>query len=243
MKAEKLVKYALSAIIAASKEASKDTRDKPVAASKEASKDTYDEPAAASKDEPANAKVKIQDPEAVRAGPSGTICDIDSIVNGDKLSDLHINFAQRSLKQQFPWLDDLQSTLLQSKKNVGKHTKDQLQVIHSRGDHWVVALIVGSKDEEVYVYDSVYSLHSATTEVVVNLFHTTNIKVIESQKQKGGRDYGLFALATATVIARQTDTDKQKFDQGLMRSHLAKCFREVLGVWQLLIPVNCAKIE
>ena len=68
-KAEKLVKYAI------------------------VSMDTKDEPAAASKDEPANKKIRIEDPEVGHAGPSGTVCDINSIVNGEKLSDLHINFA------------------------------------------------------------------------------------------------------------------------------------------------------
>ena len=111
-----------------------------------------DEPAAASKDEPANKKIRIEDPEVGHAGPSGTVCDINSIVNGEKLSELHINFAQHLQKQQFSWLDGLQSTLLQSKKHVGKHVKDQLQVIHSCGDHWVLASTVGSKDGEVYIY-------------------------------------------------------------------------------------------
>ena len=171
--------------------ASKDTKDEPAAASKdEPAVASKDEPAAASKDEPANEKIRIEDPEVGHAGPSGTVCDIDSIVNGEKLSDPHINFAQRLLKQQFQWLDDLQSTLLQSNKHVavGKHIKDQLQVIHSRGDHWVLASTVGSKDGEVYVYDSMYhSLDKATTEVVINLFHSTSIKLIDSQKQKGGQ--------------------------------------------------------
>ena len=45
--------------------------------------------------------------------------DLDAILNGDELSDIQINHAQRILKSQFPELKGLQSTLLlQSKKNV-----------------------------------------------------------------------------------------------------------------------------
>lgn len=60
------------------------------------------------------------------------VCDIDSIVIGEKLSDLYINLAQRLPKQHFPWLHGLQSTLLQSKKHVsiGKHIKDHLQAFN-----------------------------------------------------------------------------------------------------------------
>ena len=120
---------------------------------------------AANKDEPANKKIRNEDPEVGLA-----LCDIDSTVNGEKLSDLHISFAQRLLKQQFPWLDGLQSTLLQSNKHVAvsKHIKDQLQVIHSRRDHWVLASTVGSKDGEVYVYDSMY--HSLVKVLLAGIF-------------------------------------------------------------------------
>ena len=65
-----------------------------------------------------------------------------------------------------------------------------------------------------------HSLDKATTEVVINLFHSTIIKLIDCQKQKGGRDCGLFAIATATGIANHADMDQQKFDQASMCCHL-----------------------
>ena len=44
----------------------------------------------------------------------------NGIITGKKLSVLHINHAQKLLKQQFPWCNELQCTLLQSKEYVGK---------------------------------------------------------------------------------------------------------------------------
>ena len=69
-----------------------------------------------------------------------------STVNGDKLSDLHINFAQQLLKKQFPEINGLHSTLLQSKAVVtesSKPTVNNLQIVHDRGDHWIVAFNIG----------------------------------------------------------------------------------------------------
>lgn len=67
---------------------------------------------AATKDEPPKKKrFESQDT---------TASEVEGIISGEKLSDLHINFAQKLLKQQFPWVNGLQCTLLQSKKNVGE---------------------------------------------------------------------------------------------------------------------------
>ena len=143
------------------------------------------------------------------------------------------------MKKQFPKVGGLQSTLYQSKKKKKRledcnNVKDQIQVIHSRGDHWIVASSVGSKDGLVCVYDSVYSnIDNATTEVISNLFGTTSTKMIAVQRQRGGVDCGLFAIAMATAIAFGIDPASQEFNQREMRTHLVKCFDEKV---MLLFP-------
>lgn len=42
--------------------------------------------------------------------------ELESIEKGEKLTDLHINYAQQLIKCQFPLLNGLQSTLYQAKK-------------------------------------------------------------------------------------------------------------------------------
>ena len=127
------------------------------------------------------------------------------IINGEKLSDcLHsicINLAQQLLKRQFPKVNGPQSTL-QAKKRVAKPPKNQLQIFHSCGDHSIAASTVGCKGSEVLVYNSVYcTLDKGTTDVLANLFSSSAVKMMDYQKQEGGTDCGLFAIATATAIA------------------------------------------
>ena len=135
------------------------------------------------------------------------------------MSDLSIDFAQKLLKKQFPGVDDLQSTLLQYKASIPP--KDQLQVIHSRGDHWIVASVVECISDEVLVYDYLYgTLDTATLDVIANLFHCSMVKMLECQKQKGGTDCGLIAIAYATNIGHGVDPAGMKLNQAAMRSHL-----------------------
>ena len=126
---------------------------------------------------------------------------------GEELSDIHVNLAQRLLRAQFPNLNGLLSTLLQEKDTMAieKKEKEMLQIIHSTNrHHWIVATTIGSKGEgEVLVYDSLFkTLDGETKKVVCSLFKSlpvANIKVVKSQKQRGVKDCGLFAVAFATA--------------------------------------------
>ena len=76
------------------------------------------------------------------------------------------------LKQQFSELGGLQSTLLQAKpqKQHAKKTKT-IQIVHSRGDHWIVAATMLAIGDRVLVYDSVYrTLDQPTMNIILNLF-------------------------------------------------------------------------
>ena len=185
----------------------------------------FTSPEAATKDEPPKKKIKYDNSSNETKG----------IITGEKLSDLHINHAQKLLKQQFSCCNGLQCTLLQSKKYVGK--PHQLQVIHccSR-NHWIVASTKGCKDDEVNVYNSVYStLDDETNEVIANLFHSPTVLMIKTQKQEGSKDCGLFAIAVATAIAHGADPTSLRFDQAAMRNHLVQCFKD--GV-MTMFPVS-----
>lgn len=68
--------------------------------------------------------------------------DRDAIMDRQKLNDLVINFAQKVLKMQFPSVKGFQSTLIQDKKGKGTFEQDKVQIIHSRGNHWIVATTI-----------------------------------------------------------------------------------------------------
>lgn len=61
-----------------------------------------------------------------------------NLINSEKLNDRRVNFARQLLHKQYPNIDGLGCTLLQSKPPV-KKILNGLQIVFDRGDHWIVA--------------------------------------------------------------------------------------------------------
>ena len=154
-----------------------------------------------------------------------TTTDKDGIVNGVKLNDLMINMAQQLLRKQFPRITGLQSTLLQSKIHRAILTsKEHLQIIHSRGNHWIVDSRIQAEDSVVSVYDSIYNTIDEGTLVIKNLFRQSfSLESVPIEKQIGGRDCGLFAIGISVALCLGLDPATLKFDQTLMRPHFVDC--------------------
>ena len=152
------------------------------------------------------------------------------LATGQKLTDQHINYAQTLLRLQFPNVNGLQSTLYQSRSK-GFKANSTLQVIHSRGNHWVVASTIQCVPGEVKVFDSVYtSLDDGTNQTIQRMFgcYTSPLRVtvVNKPKQQGGNDCGVFAIAVCTCLAFGEDPSKMIVCQAGMRDHLLKCFEE-----------------
>ena len=167
-----------------------------------------------------------------------SVNEIEIIIMGEELSDVHINLAQRLLRVQFPESSGLLSTLLQGKETsvIERKEKRILQVIHSTSRHyWIVATTIGSKGEgDVLVYDSIFKiLDRETKSVIYGIFKSLSVnkvKLVKSQKQKGVKDCGLFAIAFATAfataLAHGQNLSKVKFQPHLTRSYLVTCFQK-----------------
>ena len=54
-----------------------------------------------------------------------------TIETDKKLSDKHINLAQRMIKNQFPLVGGLKSTLLQTTKAKGQRTANSIQIVRT----------------------------------------------------------------------------------------------------------------
>ena len=184
---------------------------------------------------PPNKKRKVQVVEPELSGSqiwvrcSGivlTTTDKDGIMNEVKLNDLMINMAQQLLRKQFPRITGLQSTLLQSKIHHAILTsKEHLQIIHSRGNHWIVASRIQAEDSVVRVYDSIYNtIDEGTQQVIKILFgQSFSLEIVPIEKQIGGRDCGLFAISISVALCLGLDPATLKFDQTLMRPHFVDC--------------------
>ncbi len=151
------------------------------------------------------------------------------MISSGLLNDRHIRFAQVLLHNQFPFVEGQQDTLFQRKEKHKKITCG-IQIIHDRGNHWIVASTMGfgNINRSVRVYDSVHSTVSDETVCVIkNLFEfTTETKIdqVKMQRQHGSRDCGLFAIAVSTALVNALDVSQITFRQGEMRRHLKSCF-------------------
>ena len=117
----------------------------------------------------------------------------------------------------------------QFKKHVSKESNlNKLQIVHCKErEHWVTATTIGCEPGVIKVYDSLYTtLDKPSSVVVANWFYPKDqefkISVVRPQKQIGGRDCGVFAIALATSIAINHKVSK-KFNQARKRAHLASC--------------------
>ena len=146
---------------------------------------------------------------------------LEKIIMGKELTNTEINLAQQLLKSQFPGVNGLQSTLLQDKQTIltEKSVRDNIQIIHcKRRHHWVVATTMNCDIYQVKVFDSLYTFCDKETEATINnLFQWDSKRVSVTfswcQKQIGGVDCGLFAIAFATALAYSKQASKMKFVQ------------------------------
>ena len=144
------------------------------------------------------------------------------------LNDMHINYSQTSLKLQFPTVDGLHSTILQSRALENK-IEQGLQIVPCRGNHWILATNLSCDVGIRRVYDSVYStIDQETINTQRCMFNFTRIDMEIFQKQNGGTDYGLFAIAAGTALLYQQDVSSIVFNQEEMRSHLCCCIETEL---------------
>ena len=84
-------------------------------------------------------------------------------------------------------------------KSIKGSTRNALQIIHVRENHWVVAACFQMK--VVGVYDSIYSSLGQTSAATIQPPFRCSLSMVPIQKQMGGSDCGLFAIASATAIA------------------------------------------
>ena len=149
------------------------------------------------------------------------------IIDGEQLNDKHVDFAQLLLKMRFLGFNGLPSTLLQSKKQPLASTKHVVQVVHSRGDHWITISTVNADEDMVNVYDSIYTVLDKDTTITIHKLLQVSprqTQMVHIQKQEGVKDCGVFSIAVATALAHHLDPATLKFHQAIMRQHLVDCF-------------------
>ena len=159
------------------------------------------------------------------------------ILNGSMLNDVIINAAQFLLKEQFPDILGLQSTLL-LEKPTARYEQDKVyvQIIFDRSNHWITASNAFAKKGEILVYDSMYTkIDKNTSAIMSNLFgQSTTARLVGSSKQTGGTDCGLFAIANAAALAFKINPSEIMFNQSSLRQHLVSCMEEKFSLFPMI---------
>ena len=117
-----------------------------------------------------------------------TIAHRDLITCGDELNDKHIAFAQAILKKQHIKLSGLQSSLMLPKQITPVTASDALQILHGRGNHWIVIRTIGCCPGSVKVFDSLYSSIDQATLLLIS--YPTH----SSERSKAVRSQGLWGI-------------------------------------------------
>ena len=156
----------------------------------------------------------------------------ETLCSKNWLSDLHINAIQVLLKQQYPRIGGLQNVvLLQSSKSTKPFpttSHGSLQVVPVNNSHWIVVSTLNCCRADVTVYDSLYSLVSAETQLIIARLLKTKkesftIQIAKVNKQSGFDDCGVFAAAYCTSVAFGYDPTSVVYNQECLRQHLLSC--------------------
>ena len=101
---------------------------------------------------------------------------------------------------------------------------DIVQILHVRGNHWVVISNLQCHDNEIKYYDTIYNdIDQQTQDLLDNMFGENVTVTVDTQvqKQKGDKDCGVFCIAIATSLLHNQAPGP--FTQPLLRPHLIYC--------------------
>lgn len=147
---------------------------------------------------------------------------------GGQLTDKHINFAQKLVGNKHKDVYDLQLTLTLHKATriPVRCTKNLLQIMHCRTNHWIVASTMLSHPK-VTVYDSLFdSVDANTTSILKKLFGPkVEVVVNNDEKQVGAEDCGLFAIANCICLTEKKSPGN--YNQPKMRLHVVNCIENL----------------
>ena len=156
------------------------------------------------------------------------------LLSGKWLTDKHISAVSKLLRKQHPQQNGLQDTLvLAVKLQWTSNCTNFVQIINICKQHWVCSSNIGCPEGGVDIYDSIpaYSTGSTTLKKQIAAILNTKspslkLRFIDVQRQNGGGDCALFAIANTVALCLGQDPHLIRYDQSQMRSHLFESFQQ-----------------
>jgi hypothetical protein len=154
----------------------------------------------------------------------------DILEQGHMLTDNHLHAAGRLLKAQFPFINGFQDTTLAMAAGMNTMAVESIQFHNNAQLHWLLSTSIGGT---VKVFDSIYRVpNNSMRQQLRDVYRTKafdgaiQVQFPACQKQNGGVDCGLFAIAFAVELCELQDPALARFDQSKMRGHLKTCFEQ-----------------
>ena len=116
------------------------------------------------------------------------------------LKDSHMTTANQLLKQQFPSIRGLQSTLLGQDISFQPMDTPCTQILHVGGLHWVTVEACHDSLVKVFYPTLSESVQTQTASIMQSQRSSITFVAETTQFQRGGADCGLFAIAYATDL-------------------------------------------
>ena len=159
------------------------------------------------------------------------VSDKEELYSGEWLSDMHINAAQRCLRDQYPQKNGLQNTLMLNHKQIYNSGQCNLvQIVNVSDQHWVCLSTSSKQPGVIDMYDSMPScsknspsLKMQACAILKTSARSIRLNHIDVQRQNGGSDCGPFAIAFAKTLCMNEDPHSHKYNQAALRAHLGKC--------------------
>ena len=163
--------------------------------------------------------------------------DFSRITKGNMLTDVHINFCQQLLRDQFRDIVGMEDTSHGPVAQFSIFRGSFIQILHDGCLHWVcisnIYVSPEKREDSVDCYDSLSSSKTVGAEIAKQtaqcLFTESpslNIFLQPVQQQTNGTNCGLFAIAFATCLANGIDPTTVRFDERKLRKHLVSCMEE-----------------
>ena len=161
----------------------------------------------------------------------------ERLLKRGQLTDQHIDFANRLLKNDNLHIQGLETPLLSATSRgftIPLKTISTVQ-IHHADNHWVTSYRQANEDV-VYLYDSLLKtdahnmpvLHQTLTNQLRQMYGSdatfVTVGCADTTQQLNGIDCGVFAIAFATDLCNGHDPGTIKYSAKQMRQHLVKCF-------------------
>ena len=182
---------------------------------------------------PRNAEVKSVEKQSCVLTDKRRINSMILLISSEALlTDEEINHAQAILKKQHPDIDGFQDMAIFEDNGchfVGTPSRPFVQILHAFSNHWICVSNVGCRDGQIKIYDSLWTgrLTPKLQKQVAWMLFTKEDEITaewpDMQKQQGGSDCGLFAIAVATALCQGQDPVTCSWNQNMMRRHLVSC--------------------